>query len=367
MIEASLYVHIPFCLESKCDYCDFYSVPIKSDDSRIEAYIDTLLLEGKKLFEEYKPLYIPTVYIGGGTPSILNSKRISRLLTGLNETIARYSSSPPIEITVEANPESLDETFLETIAKHGVNRLSLGVQTFHQPSRDAVSRKGQIKNILKNLKLAGEYFPGNISADLISGLPLQTPETLLEDIATLMSFKPAHVSLYSLTLDKALKIPVPLNPDELWIIGRDALKKAGLKQYEVSNFCLPGKECLHNIRYWQSETWLGLGPGASGTVIGEGRSFRYTFPNDFESWNDPINEELDSLTLIKDILLMGFRYIEGPKPTLDINRLIPKTIDAWREKGLIRKNKNALTEEGLLFLNTFLVEAFIELEKSYSV
>jgi oxygen-independent coproporphyrinogen-3 oxidase len=173
--------------------------------------------------------------------------------------------------------------------------------------------------------------------------------------------------------------------DRLWLCGRDALEKAGLNQYEVSNFCREKKESRHNIRYWRMLNWLALGPSASGTVINDetGKGFRYTISPDVDQWlskgrleisSTPLrHEELDSLTLIKETFLMGFRYIEGPDVEMFQRRFrrsiidcIPMTLETWRGRGLLQNNKIALTKEGLLFLNSFLTDAFLELDSSSS-
>jgi len=402
-MEASLYIHVPFCAGA-CEYCDFYSVTLKPGDHRPERYITTLLLEGERLLEMYPfdleslpapggridPLGIPTVFIGGGTPSVLGPEGTSRLLRGLSELIARYSSSPPIEITIEANPETTDEAFLAAIREGGVTRLSLGIQTFYGPSRKAVKRIGDETQLSWRLALAQEYFPGAFSVDLISGLPCQDEKVLLNDIAGILLYRPAHVSLYALTakLNTSFAVPDEDEAGRLWLCGRDALEKSGYSQYEVSNFCLGGKESLHNIRYWRMYNWLALGPAASGTIINDqrGRGFRYTIPHDVDTWlrsggcgffkeqkYPPAIEELDTLTLIKESLLMGFRYFKGPDEDLfrrrfrlGINDLIPKTISSWRERGSLQKGTMALTKDGLLFLNRFLLDAFEELDRSSS-
>jgi len=399
---ASLYVHVPFCAGA-CDYCDFYSIAVKPDDPRLERFIETLLMEGKRLFEAFSPDSIPALYIGGGTPSVLGAAGIGRLLKGLSELIATFAS-PPREITVEANPESADEAFLTAAREGGATRLSLGVQTFYEPSRQAVNRTGP-KPCLCNtqhtlgesplhrrLALAAGYFPGALSVDLISGLPFQDEKVLLADIDAVLSYAPAHVSLYALTLDPEIRLEASLpsalptgdEADRLWLCGRDALEKAGYGQYEVSNFCLAGRESKHNIRYWRMRNWLALGPAASATVINneKGNGVRYTIPPDVDrwleaggcgfSWNSgykPLIEELDTVSLIKETILMGFRYIEGPDEALfrrrfdrNIGDCIPHTIEAWRSRGLFRKDKCALTKSGMLLLNTFIVEAFIELD-----
>jgi oxygen-independent coproporphyrinogen-3 oxidase len=234
--------------------------------------------------------------------------------------------------------------------------------------------------------MAAGYFPGALSVDLISGLPFQDERALLDDIGAVLGYAPAHVSLYALTLDPGTTLSAPLprgdEADRLWLCGRDALEKAGYGQYEVSNFCLDGRESRHNIRYWCMENWLALGPAASATIINNetGSGFRYTIPPDVDRWLGaggcgfsgdsgyrPLIEELDSASLIKETMLMGFRYIEGPDEDLfrrrftrDIEDCVPKTIAAWRSRGLFRKDKCALTKSGMLLLNRFLVEAFDE-------
>ena len=388
-MQASLYIHVPFCAGS-CDYCDFYSVPINrpdegSADPRLNIYVKNLLLEAERLFKTFKPAEIPSVYIGGGTPSVLGAAGISCLLDGINKIILQYAPSPK-EITVEANPESADEAFLNAARESGATRLSMGLQTFYGPSRRAVNRVGAElcsgeTGLSKRLILAADYFPEAFSIDLISGLPLQSEKILLNDIHSALSYKPAHISLYALTLEAETPLKNKLPPgdeaDRLWLCGRDTLEKAGFNQYEVSNFCLEGKESRHNIRYWRLQSWLALGPAASGTIIDDetGSGFRYTVPPDLDQWMGNreqgigIREELDSLTLIKETFLMGFRYIEGPDGELFRRRFhrciadyIPKTIKTWRNRGFMQNGKIALTKEGLLFLDSFLSDAFLELE-----
>jgi oxygen-independent coproporphyrinogen-3 oxidase len=384
--EASLYVHVPFCAGA-CDYCDFYSVAVKGEDSRLDRFVDVLLAEGERLFKTYRPESIPTLYIGGGTPSVLGAAGIGRLLAGLSGLIAAFAP-PPEEITVEANPESCDEAFLAAVRSGGVTRLSLGVQTFHGPSRLAVRRIGGAE--AGRLALAARYFSGSLSVDLISGLPFQDERVLLDDIDAVLRYAPAHVSLYALTIDPETALAAPLpsidEADSLWLCGRDALEKAGYGQYEVSNFCLEGKESRHNIRYWRMRDWLALGPAASATVINNetGSGFRYTIPPDVDRWlgaggsgfsedggYKPLIEVLDKVSLIKETILMGFRYTEGPDEDLfrlrfgrNIEDFIPKTIAAWRSRGLFRKDRCALTKSGILLLNPFLVGAFNELDAS---
>jgi oxygen-independent coproporphyrinogen-3 oxidase len=421
MEEASLYIHVPFCAGC-CDYCDFYSIPVKPNDSRIAAYITRLLLDAALLFAEYSPASVPTVYVGGGTPSLLGPSGIARLLDG----IAAFLPAPPEELTVEANPESADRAFLEACRAHGTTRISLGVQTFHEPSRRLVHRVGEGVLLPERLALTANIFPGAFSADLITGLPGQDETVLLRDIEKLLDYSPAHVSLYALTVEEGTplarkqalaskqvagkqvlaskqvasrqvaarqvgraagpeaRLPPAEEADRLWILGRDTLEQAGYEQYEVSNFAQDGKESRHNARYWRMESWLALGPAASATIIGRDAgndtgtgARRWTVTPDVDAWlargaaEQPpvITETLDPLTLLKETFMMGFRTKTGLDPALFERRFrlnpeaaAPFSFARWRERGLLQPEKPALTKAGLLLLDRFLVECFAELE-----
>jgi oxygen-independent coproporphyrinogen-3 oxidase len=397
---ASLYIHVPFCAGA-CDYCDFYSIPVMPHDSRPDTYPEAILKEAEIRVQEFGLIHIPTVYIGGGTPSMLGPAGMGRLLSGLGK-LWNQGIKAPSEITVEANPESAGEAFLKTCRDKGVTRLSLGIQTFHEPSRSAVHRVGDGALLQERLRLVQDLFGSDFSADLITGLPLQDETILLQDMERLLAYEPGHVSLYALTLEPGTPLashgtpaerglPDPDRADALWIAGRDTLEQQGYGQYEVSNFSRPGKEALHNIRYWRMENWLGLGPGASATVIddAEGRGRRFTVNPDVDayiSWSKRamsvqdaageglLMEDLDRLTLIKETFLMGFRYRKGPDPGLfrqrfglDMEACIPDTIACWRNRGLLESEPLALTKGGLLLLDPFLEAAFRELEKKDAI
>jgi len=427
-MTASLYIHIPFCA-GLCDYCDFYSIAVNGQHNTLMDYfIEAVLGDIKYQFGFFGVDNVPTVYIGGGTPSVLGAARMERLLAGLQALLEPIKKTP-VEFTVEANPESADEDFLRACVSGGVNRISLGVQTFHEPSRRAVHRVGGGELLEERLALAAEYFPGALSVDLITGLPFQTATVVREDIERVLAFQPAHVSLYSLTLEpetplgkrvaqeeffttevtefhegrEGCRIKTPCNSrlsngqqysvvnsylpcgdeaDDLWITGRDMLEKAGLAQYEVSNFALPSKTCVHNTRYWHMENWLGTGPAASGTIINDasGSGRRFTYPADINAYlaapepriRSARVEELDKANLIRESLLMGFRCRTGPDQMIfkqrfgcGIEDCIPNTIARWRGRGFFETGKDsgclAPSREGLLFLNAFLRDAFEEM------
>ncbi|MDR2478271.1 MAG: radical SAM family heme chaperone HemW [Treponema sp.] len=393
--ECSLYIHIPFCAGA-CDYCDFFSVPVSAADGLLDNYTGILLGDITGQMRRFAVGRVPTVYIGGGTPSVLGAARMGRLLEGLSALLSGLDGQPE-EFTVEANPESADEDFLRACREGGVNRISLGIQSFHELSRRAVRRIGEAALLDERLELVSRYFPGAFSADLMAGLPFQTEAVLLSDIDRLLAYKPAHVSLYSLTLERetvlahrarrygrtALSLPDTDRAGALWLSGREALEKAGYAQYEVSSFAPPEKRCIHNIRYWRMESWLAAGPSASGTIINDetGTGCRYTWPPGIDAFfaaGRPSSglvhvEQLDRSTLLKESLLMGFRYCGGPDAVLfrrrfgrDITGFIPQTIDRWRERGFFNApgadGGLAPSPQGLLFLDAFLRDAFAELE-----
>jgi oxygen-independent coproporphyrinogen-3 oxidase len=372
--QASLYIHIPFC-SNFCDYCDFYS--IQANPSLTTTYINALIADIKHQIEFFSVKKIPTVYIGGGTPSVLGEK-----ISLLFDALKRLPCFSPVEFTIEVNPESLTEEFLKACLTGGVNRLSVGVQTFHEPSRIAVNRIHwntdlPVTRIEDKLALASRYFPDAVSVDLITGLPFHDEKIIIKDINKVLEFNPAHISLYSLSVEngtlleeklkaKTVTLPDSDKADSFWLTGRDTLLKAGFEHYEVSNFALPGKRCLHNMSYWQMDGWLAIGPSASGTIINEETACikRFTFAPDINAYIktpsvlNANREEPDRFAFLKESLLMGFRCKDGPCPEkfyrrfgITVKDCIGKTLMRWEGR------------DKMLFLNQFLLEAFEELDK----
>jgi len=182
-MTASLYINVPFCSQ-KCDYCDFYSIPVASNSAAqtmMDSYIDAVLGDIEDQIRLFNVDNIPTVYIGGGTPSVLGADRVTRLLSSIKTLLAGMGAAP-VEFTVEANPESADGAFLRACVEGGASRISLGVQSFHEASRKAVRRTGGRARIENALALAARYYPDGFSADLVTGLPFQTEAVITEDI-----------------------------------------------------------------------------------------------------------------------------------------------------------------------------------------
>ena len=371
--DFSLYIHIPFCTPGKCDYCDFYSV---TDTGAIPIFFDALLKDIEEQLLHFNVKNIPTVYIGGGTPSVPGVKFLESLLSKLKS----FSCFNPVEFTIEANPESVSEDFLSVCREGGISRISLGVQTFHAPSRRAVNRAGRVPE--EQLALVSRFFSDSFSADIITGLPCQTEKIVIDDIKRLLAFNPAHISLYSLTAEEGtplynkiksgkIKLQKKEYADDLWLAAKTILEDTGFNHYEISAFAREGKYCLHNLRYWQMENWLGAGPSASGTVIFSGQekennekyaAIRYTQKADLYSYiknpsiHTALRENIDRTSLLKETIFMGFRCKEGPDRELFLKRfgcsledVIPKTLTRWKNN------------DKMLFLNRFLTEAFDEL------
>ncbi len=382
-MQSSIYIHVPFCMGT-CDYCDFYSVAADPEDKRLDLYVKRILEDVSNTIHSEIIMDVPSVYIGGGTPSFLGAKRMDQLLGGLNLILP----NAPTEITIEANPESIDRDFLNIINLHGVTRLSVGIQSRNPASRKAIGRRGSLFRIEKIINDIHSFFVGSLSLDLIAGLPGQDEASLMDDIVFVTDSGADHVSLYALGLEETtplhtavrdgfVSLPDQDAADELWIQGRDALEKLGFLQYEVSNFAIPGSECTHNQRYWHMENYIGCGPGAVGTIIDETHATarRISVPKNVDAWlygdlgATAVTEHITRNELIAECLIMGFRIVAGLDDTLMAKRFgaetkifIPNSLKVWRDRGLAELDRPALTRSGLLFLNRFLIDCLTELD-----
>ena len=277
-----LYFHIPFC-QKKCGYCDFYSfAPTKA---QMDAYRAALCRSIADFAADVTEPF-DSVYFGGGTPSFFGGERLKEVL----ETAAAvFPLSPDAEITVECNPSSTSSELLQKLKAAGVNRVSLGVQSALDKERKLLGRasnRAQVEAAVNACRATGI---DNLSLDLMLGIPAQTKETLDESLAFLLSLQPKHISAYLLKVEEgtplaAQKASLPL-PDEdsvcdLYLHAADVLEANGLRQYEISNFALPGFESRHNLHYWRDEAYLGLGPAAHSFWGGK----RFYYPRDFEAF-----------------------------------------------------------------------------------
>lgn len=388
---------MPFC-RSKCSYCDFYSVPV-------ETVPDDYVLSLLKELDYYKSLglisRLETVYIGGGTPTLLSQEQLSLLLNSLKNFISSSS-----EVTIEANPEGINSSFLKVALENGINRMSLGIQSLWDENLSCVKRRGNSNCCRKALELLSKAGI-NYSADMIAGLPPQTELKFQASLKELVSYNPAHISMYALTIEEGTPLALQIKKgqikynedltDSQWLMGRDFLESAGYYQYEVSNFSKEGFQSRHNCTYWKQESYLGIGAGASGTLYdtkAEGLCFalRYTntpnvkeYINYWQNFfivsspvfslkkiilNDaPVEYEIiNQDTLAFEFYMLGLRMICGVSEAEYVKRFKKKFVHEqafarWQKRGLlliIQENDSnrivKMTKEGLLHLNSFLSE-----------
>ena len=282
--KLGIYVHIPFC-RSKCDYCDFYS--LAGQEREMDRYQKALLAHMRETAPLAQGIPVDTIYFGGGTPSFYGAKRIRELLTHLHKL---FQVEKDAEITVECNPDSVDLRELKILRKAGVNRISLGMQSADAGELQRIHRihtprqTDQAAEWVRKLK-----FP-SLSLDLIYGLPGQTMDSWRATVEHALSLLPQHLSCYGLKVEEGTPLARRVEegevlPDDdqqadlyLWTVGR--LERAGLPQYEISNFAKPGHESRHNLRYWLTQPYIGFGPGAHSDFGGR----RYSFVRDLEGY-----------------------------------------------------------------------------------
>jgi oxygen-independent coproporphyrinogen-3 oxidase len=310
--ELSLYIHIPFC-KTICLYCNFVTFAHKN--KKIPLYIEALRKEIQEKAKIYKNYKVVSIYFGGGTPSQLPAENIEQILYTIKNT---FDVTKDPEINIECNPESIDTEKLNYYKNIGINRISLGIQSFNKKTLVRIARPHDHLTIYKALESLQRADIKNFGADFIMGLPYQTFASFKSEIETALSYNPTHISAYFLSYDtKKIDLFIKDCPQEEeqiemyeWLVKR--LKKAGLHHYEVSNYAKPGYECLHNLRYWQQKEYLGFGVGAHSYIN------RTVWENtsDFEAYIINPLLEPESLTIDKDIdrsefILLSLRTSQG--------------------------------------------------------
>ena len=318
--KLGIYIHIPFC-RSKCDYCDFYS--LAGREGQMDLYQRALLAHLRETAPLAQGILVDSIYFGGGTPSYYGAKRLKELLAALYKL---FSVEKDAEVTVECNPDSVDLKSLRTLRKAGVNRLSLGMQSARGEELCSVHRIHTPQQTDQAVELARKAKFTNLSLDLIYGLPGQTMESWKATVEHALSLIPQHLSCYGLKVEEGTPLARRVAegealPDDdqqadlyLWTVGR--LERAGLPQYEISNFAKPGCESRHNLRYWLTRPYIGFGPGAHSDFGGR----RYSFVRDLDAYIRGVLEGgniIDSSELIPqrercgEYLMLRLRTIRG--------------------------------------------------------
>ncbi len=352
MKEISLYIHIPFC-KQKCMYCDFPSYGNK--DELMEEYIECLI---KEINCKCKNFVIDSIFIGGGTPSYLPNKLIEKLLNSIN----KLNLTDSIEFTIECNPGTVTEEKLKLMKNLGVNRLSLGLQAVQSSLLKSIGRIHDFKEFEESFRIARETGFNNINVDIMFGLPNQTVEQWKETLKIITSFEPEHISAYSLIIEEGtpfyemyhsgkLKLPSEDEEREMYYTTLKLLKEKGYYQYEISNYAKKGKECKHNLVYWNSKEWIGVGLAAASFINGE-RLKNYSLIEDYinsvKNYNSTYEEIIRNTEKdnIEEFMFMGLRKIEGIEER-DFESRFNKSIDeVYRNVINEYINRGLLIREG---------------------
>ncbi len=272
---AGIYIHIPFCLQ-KCNYCDFFSQPVDKEVLRREytrALLQEIVFYGEKYGKEFKA---NTIFFGGGTPSLMEPELLERVLEELRK---RFSISKMAEITAECNPATLSPEKLKEYKRIGINRLSIGAQSFDNEILKTLGRVHNAEDITETFKMARDAGFDNINLDLMFAVPGQGVRQWNNTLKKALELKPEHLSFYSLEIcentlfgilleEGSLKETSEKTDRKMYANAINAMKKAGYEHYEISNAALPGKECRHNLKYWHFDQYLGLGASAHSFING---------------------------------------------------------------------------------------------------
>lgn len=372
-IPLSLYIHMPWCVQ-KCPYCDFNSHTIKKTPD-YRAYIDHLIKDLQQDIALCPERSIHSVFIGGGTPSLFSAELINHLLTKVNELIPIEKDA---EITIEANPNSVDAERFTGYQQAGINRISIGVQSFQT---DKLIKLGRIHNPQEAInagKLAHKLKLNSFNLDLMHGLPDQSLDDALFDLTQAIAIDPPHLSWYQLTIEPntlfGSKPPVLPDDDKLWEIyqlGHQLLTQHGYQQYETSAYAKPEFKCQHNLNYWRFGDYLGIGCGAHGKITQSNgdiiRTVKTRHPKGYlegryieKSYTVPKEDLAFEFFMNRFRLFESFPKYEFEERTFLPLKTIEKQINIAIEKNYLCEDKKnwKITEHGKLFLNS-LLEIFL--------
>jgi oxygen-independent coproporphyrinogen-3 oxidase len=350
----SLYIHIPFCVK-KCLYCGFYSTSYSVKGA--DQYISSLQLEAADYKQYFLNTVFNSVYVGGGTPSVLAPKELDRVISIIKD---QFRIADDAEITMEANPNTITSGKLELLLERGVNRLSLGIQSLSDEILMTLGRLHTAEQAIEAFSLARRGGFNNIGVDLIYGIPGQTMTQWEESLDAVIGLHPEHLSIYSLSVDEGSQFHrmaethrFTLPDDEvvaqMYERAVMKLRRAGFDHYELSNFCLPGFECRHNMNYWERGEYLGLGPGAWSFIAGR----RYANIADSTEYAQRLSRGLTAVQTeefvaaamaAREAILLGIRTMRG----LDLERF--ERDFGTDLLGQLEQNASRLKDSGLLLV-----------------
>ena len=354
----SAYIHIPFCRQ-KCRYCSFVSFP---DISQKDEYVKTLK---KEIFANYKGETLQTLYFGGGTPSLLSVDEI-------RELAELFNLADDAEVTLEINPETVDEKYLSDLKKTRVNRLSIGAQTFDDRILNIIGRKHKSKDVFRVVETAQKVGFDNISLDFIYGLPEQTIESFASDLETAANLGIEHISLYGLKIDEGCyfhKNPPKNIADEemqadMYLKAIETLEKQGFEHYEISNFARQNKYSRHNVNYWKCGEYYGFGLAAHGYIDGIRYSNPANFNDYFKNFTQPAQKhKLTKQEQLEEQIFLGLRLKQGINLTeinkkfdIDFGKKYSDILNKYTQTGHLDLKNNiiAFTPNGFLISNYIL-------------
>ena len=356
MKNIGVYIHIPFC-KQKCIYCDFISYANKAELQ--EKYVQALIKEIKGWKRQNKDIEIDTIYIGGGTPSYLESENIVKLLDELKEQIL-----PNAQITIEVNPGTVTTQKLEDYKKAGINRLSIGLQSTKDELLKLIGRIHNFDEFLNTYKQARKVGFDNINVDLMIGLPTQTIQDIKQSLETIVELNPEHISVYSLIVEEEtpinslieqekLKLPCEEIERNMYWYVKNTLELKGYKHYEISNFSKQGFESIHNLNCWKQKEYRGFGVAAHSYVdrvrfsntISLSQYIENIENNNFEN-NVSVQERQTEIEERQEYMLLGLRKIDGVSIQEFKNKFVDNPIFLFKDE--LQK----LTNQGLIIINS---------------
>lgn len=374
MDKISLYIHIPFCAQ-KCLYCDFPSFARK--DHLRKAYIEALNKEIISLREKHNNLEINTIFIGGGTPSVLEANELEFLL----KEVAKLNMAKDIEYSMECNPGNLTEEKLEVMKKYGVNRISMGLQAKQDNLLKGLGRIHNYKTFKENFLLAKKVGFNNINVDLMFGLPNQSLNEWEETLREIISLEPAHISAYSLIIEEGtafynlyendkLKLPTEEEERKMYHLAKKILEENGFNQYEISNYAKEGKECRHNLAYWNMDNWIGVGSAAASYINGKrikNISSVEEYINSIKDKGEAVEEIINNSKNdnMEEFMFMGLRKINGidenefkNRFSMNINDVYGEILNKYIGEGLLIRESGRifLSEKGIEISNVIMAD-----------
>ena len=371
-----LYIHIPYCIH-KCGYCDFNSHPIKHDE--MDHYIDALVAEMKHYAKTYSNTnIIKTIFLGGGTPTTLTVCQLERIL---KECLKELIVAPDAEITIEANPATIDIEQMKSIRQAGYNRISIGVQSFDKTELKLLDRAHGPEEVHSTIDCARKAGFDNLSLDLMFAIPNQSLSSWESNLDKALEKNPEHLSTYNLTIEQGTafsklqthgKLIMPENEHQLELYKKtnERLTKRGFHHYEISNFARQGKECKHNIAYWENTNTLGLGAGASSYINGT-RFKNINLPAHYirqvkdKKTAIEHTETLEPRQAMGEAIMLGLRLLKGisihqfeRRFQVSFIDLFKNIINALKEKELIliKDDYLRLSPKGLFLADSVILE-----------